>query len=250
MIRKVLLFFIGILINFNLICQANIRGGEPIEEVTDNSNSSFIICVDPGHQGKMDLKGEPVAPGASNTKPRVSAGTAGVATKKPEHVVNLESAMILKELLLQNGYTVVMTRESADVNISNLERAEMANNSKANMTIRIHCDSINDSGKNGAIILVPSKNSQHTKDIYTESYKYADILKQTLIDSNIKVNGIFERTDITGFNWSKVPVVILEMGFMSNYNEDKMLNNHEYQKKLMECVAKAIDTYRQENKES
>lgn len=247
MLGKILFFLIGILINFNLICQANIIGINPVDELTDSSNNSFIICVDPGHQGKMDLKGEPVAPGSRNIKPRVSAGTAGVATKKAEHIINLEAAMILKELLLQKGYSVVMTREIADVNISNRERAEIANNVNANMTIRIHCDSINDSGKTGAIILVPSKSSQYTKGIYGESYRYADILKQTLIDSNIKVNGIFERNDITGFNWSKVPVVILEMGFMSNYNEDKMLSNHEYQKKLMECVAKAIDIYKKKN---
>ena len=40
-----------------------------------------------------------------------------------------------------------------------------------------------------------------------------------------KVNGIFERDDLTGFNWSKVPVVLVEMGFMSNYNEDEMMSN-------------------------
>ncbi|MEN8076530.1 N-acetylmuramoyl-L-alanine amidase [Clostridioides difficile] len=247
MIRRVLLFFIGILLNFNLVAEAYIKSFEPGDVVNDSSNSSFIICVDPGHQGKGDSRGEAVAPGSSNKKPRVSSGTAGIATKKAEHIVNLEASMILKELLLEKGYSVVMTRETADVNISNAERAEIANNANANMTIRIHCDSINDGGKTGATILVPSKSSQYTKGIYCESYKYAEILKQTLIDKNIKVNGIFERNDITGFNWSKVPVVILEMGFMSNYNEDKMLSNHEYQRKLMECVTKAIDIYKEKS---
>ena len=65
-----------------------------------------------------------------------------------------------------------------------------------------------------------------------------------LSEGNIKVNGVFERKDITGFNWSKVPVIILEMGFMSNYNEDKMLSDKTYQMKLMECVSNSIDEYK------
>ena len=109
--------------------------------------------------------------------------------------------------------------------------------------IRIHCDSINDCSKTGATILVPSKDSKYTSGIYSKSNRYAEILKKELQDNNIKINGIFERNDITGFNWSKVPVVILEMGFMSNYNEDKMLSYSNYQKLMMECVARAIDKY-------
>lgn len=239
-IIKVLIFlliFINIHVNYiALACEPN--------EKSENDKSNFIICIDPGHQGKGDNRGEPVAPGSNNKKARVSSGTAGVATKRAEHVVNLEAAMILKEILVNNGYKVVMTRESADVNISNVDRAEIANKANADITIRIHCDSINDGGKVGASILVPSKESKYTSTIYEESNKYATILCNNLKESNVKVNGIFERSDITGFNWSKVPVIILEMGFMSNYNEDRMLSNPEYQRMLMECVAKSIDEYR------
>lgn len=237
------IFLLGIVI-LNLITPTYIKAYGKFNE---GFNENFTVCIDPGHQGKGDPKGEPVAPGSSNKKARVSSGTAGVATKKAEHVVNLEASMILKDLLMQKNYNVVMTRETADVNISNAERAEISNNANADITIRIHCDSINDSGKTGATILVPAKDSQYTKNIYTESNKYAEILKKILQENNIKVNGIFERSDITGFNWSKVPVVILEMGFMSNFNEDKMLSDPNYQKILMESVAKSIDVYSEEN---
>ena len=105
-------------------------------------------------------------------------------------------------------------------------------------------DSINDSGKTGAVILVPDKTGEFTKQIYKNSNKYAEILKKKLEENNVKVNGIFERKDITGFNWSTVPVIIFEMGFMSNYNEDKMLSDKTYQMKLMECVSNSIDEYK------
>lgn len=242
MIRKVVVVFISILVMLNLITPISASVYEEDEKI-ENENKSFTVCIDSGHQEKGDPKGEPVAPGSGNKKPRVSSGTAGIATKKAEHVVNLEAAMVLKDLLVQKNYNVIMTRETANVNISNAERAEIANNANANITIRIHCDSINDSGKTGATILVPAKNSQYTKNIYCESNKYAEILKKTLQNNNVKVNGIFERSDITGFNWSRMPVVILEMGFMSNYNEDRMLSDPKYQKLLMECVSESIDKY-------
>lgn len=242
MVRKLLVVFVSILVMLNLITPISASVYEEDGKI-EGENKSFTVCIDPGHQEKGDPKGEPIAPGSGNKKPRVSSGTAVIATKKAEHVVNLEAAMILKDLLVQKNYNVIMTRETADVNISNAERAEIANNANANITIRIHCDSINDSGKTGATILVPAKNSQYTKNIYCESNKYAEILKKSLQNNNIKVNGVFERNDITGFNWSKVPVIILEMGFMSNYNEDKMLSDPNYQKLLMESVSESIDKY-------
>lgn len=104
-------------------------------------------------------------------------------------------------------------------------------------------DSLLDSSKTGATILVPNKECEWTKEIYENSYTFATILQEKLKEGNIKVNGVFERKDITGFNWSKVPVIILEMGFMSNYNEDTMLSNPNYQKKIMNCVSEAIDEY-------
>ena len=203
----------------------------------------FVVCIDPGHQAKGDPKGEPIAPGSENKKARVASGTTGVATKKPEYAVNLEAALILKDLLMQKGYEVVMTREGNEVNVSNVERAEIANKAQADMTIRLHCDSIGNGGKSGAVLIVPSKAGTHTAGIYKPSYDYAQLLKKTLEGKGVKVNGIFERGDMTGFNWSKVPVVIFEMGFMSNWNEDRMLSDKGYQQKLMEAVVEALDEY-------
>lgn len=209
------------------------------------AKDNFTVCIDPGHQKKGDPKGEPIAPGSSQKKARVSSGTSGVATKRPEYAVNLEAALILQKLLEEKGYNVIMTRDKNEVSISNAERAEVANKAKADITIRLHCDSIADSGKSGAVLIVPSKKSKYTSAIYPESYKYAELLKKSLKDQKVKVNGIFERSDMTGFNWSKVPVVIFEMGFMSNYNEDHMLSNKDYQNKLMNGVAESLEAYNQ-----
>lgn len=243
-IKTIIIIALVVLIALPWCNIMTLKSKEVIKLNDENSKDDFIVCIDPGHQSNGDPKGEPVAPGTYNKKPRVSAGTKGIGTKRPEYVVNLEASIILKELLEEKDFKVIMTREKNDVSLSNVERAEIANNSNSNLAIRIHCDGLNDSSKSGATILIPSKDSKYTTEIYEESRRYAEILKDYLKSSNIKVNGIIERKDITGFNWSKVPVIILEMGFMSNWQEDRMLSDPTYQRKLMECVADAVEEYR------
>jgi N-acetylmuramoyl-L-alanine amidase len=206
-----------------------------------SSNKEILIYIDPGHQEKGDSNLEPIAPGSSNQKPRVSSGATGVATKKPEYVLNLEASTVLKNILESKGFKVKMTRESHDVNISNAERATLANKDNANMVIRIHADSLDNSGKTGASILIPQQDGKYTSSIYESSNKCAELIKSSMEKSNIQVNGIFQRDDLTGFNWSKVPVVLVEMGFLSNYNEDQMMSNPDYQRKLMQSIADGLE---------
>ena len=53
--------------------------------------------------------------------------------------------------------------------------------------------------------------------------------------------GVVERDDMTGFNWSKVPVILVEMGFLSNRSEDQMLSTGAYQDKLAKGLADGIE---------
>ena len=210
---------------------------------TSDENSKILICIDPGHQAKGDPNLEPIAPGSPYKKARVSSGTVGISTKKPEYVLNLEASLVLKHILEDKGYSVIMTREDHNVNISNSERAIFANNKNANMVIRIHADSLDNSSKTGASILVPEEGGKYTSSIYEESNKCAQLIKGKMNELGIQLNGIFQRGDLTGFNWSKVPVVLVEMGFMSNYNEDQMMSNPDYQRKLMQSIADGVEEY-------
>lgn len=211
--------------------------------VTTNQNEKYTICIDPGHQLKGDSNTEQIAPDSGSYKIRVSSGTSGVATKKPEYELNLEASLKLKHILESRGYKVLMTRESHDVNISNKERAIFANQNNADMVVRIHADGSNDSGITGACILIPSKDGQYTSSIFDDSFECAKYVNQNMQNKGFKVNGIFERSDLTGFNWSKVPVVLVEMGFMSNYTEDQNMASPQYQEKMMKCIADGLDQY-------
>lgn len=227
-----------------LILASFIIGGIGEKEIKAKEKSEVTICIDAGHQEKGDSKLEPIAPWSSNKKPRVSSGTAGVGTKNREYEINLEVAMILKELLNKEGYNVVMTREKNEVSLSNRERAEISNNSKADISIKLHCDGSNNSGKRGASILIPSSETKQLSSIYGESKRYGDVLCETLKENGIKVNGVFERKDMTGFNWSQRPVVILEMGFMSNWEDDRLLGDKLYQQKIADLIVKSLEKYR------
>lgn len=209
-----------------------------------DEEKKYIVCIDPGHQSKGNYNKEPIGPGSSILKAKVSSGTRGVATKVPEYKLNLEVSLLLKEKLENQGYTVVMTREINDVDISNKERAEMANNAKANVFLRIHADGSSSSKTHGLHILCPAKNNQYTKDIYEKSNKLAKIMIEELVASTeAKSKGIAYRKDISGFNWSKVPVVLIEMGFMTNPQEDKKLATKEYQDKIGNGILNGLNEY-------
>ena len=49
--------------------------------------------------------------------------------------------------------------------------------------------------------------------------------------------GLVERSDLTGFNWSEVPVVLVEMGFLSNPEEDQKLSTEKYRKQVADGIA-------------
>ncbi|WP_455539985.1 N-acetylmuramoyl-L-alanine amidase family protein [Terrisporobacter sp.] len=213
----------------------------------DKKVEKYLICIDPGHQSKGDSKMEPVGPGSPYQKARVSSGTVGISTKKPEYILNLEASEVLKHILISKGYEVIMTRNNHDVNISNMERATFANNKNANMVIRIHADGSDDTSITGASILIPSQKGKYTSSIFEASYKCANLVKSKMDGAGFKVNGIFERDDLTGFNWSTVPVILVEMGFMSNYNEDEMMSNANYQRKMMQSIADGVEEYFQIN---
>ncbi|MGG3467484.1 N-acetylmuramoyl-L-alanine amidase [Neobacillus pocheonensis] len=206
--------------------------------------NSFLVVIDPGHQEQANLGKEPVGPGGSETKIKVTGGTSGVATGKPEYKLTLEASLILGELLESKGIKVIYTRTTHTVNLSNRERAEIANQNHADLFIRIHADGSTDRNVRGLSVLTPAKNSPYTKTIFEDSLKASQlIIDETNKNPALKVNGISYRGDMTGFNWSKVPCTLVEMGFMTNPVEDKNLSDTVYLKKLLNNVADGILDY-------
>ncbi|RAV00240.1 N-acetylmuramoyl-L-alanine amidase [Paenibacillus sp. YN15] len=199
------------------------------------------VCVDPGHPQYGNNALEPVAPGSKEMKAKVSSGTRGVKTQKPEYVLTLEASLLLKEKLESFGYQVVMTRESHDVDISNVERAQMCNAAEADLAVRIHADGAESSKAQGISLLYPAW-TEESGEVFNRSKEAAGfILRQAVDATGAASRGTVPRSDLTGFNWSTVPSVLVEMGFMTNPDEDARLSDPDYLDRLTEGIAVGIN---------
>ncbi len=207
------------------------------------AESKKVVAIDAGHQAKGDSSTEPIGPGAKTKKAKVAGGTSGISTKVPEYKLTLEVAKKLKKELVSRGYKVVMIRKTNDVNISNKKRALIANK-KADICIRLHADGNNNSSVYGASALYPSTANKYVGKLSKKSKKLSECVLNNMCEiSGARNRGLMVRDDLTGTNWSTIPVTLIEMGFMSNPAEDKKMQKKSYQKKLVKGMAEGIDEY-------
>jgi len=202
------------------------------------------IAIDAGHQSRGDSSTEPVGPGSSTRKAKVAGGATGVATNIPEYKLTLNVAKKLKSVLISRGYDVYMVRTKNDVNISNKRRAINANKSGSDIYIRIHGDSSGSSSVRGASVLYPSKSNPYVSKLSKASKKLSKaLINKYCATTGIKNRGMVVRNDLTGTNWSKIPVSLIEMGFLSNPSEDRKMQDSKFQKKMAKGIANGIDAY-------
>lgn len=203
----------------------------------------ITICIDAGHgiTSKSVKRKEPLAPGARILKAAYASGTTGVVTKITEEHLNLSVAKKLKKLLSESGANIIMIRETSKCDLSNVDRAKLWNSSNADLTIRIHANGINDSKVRGVLMMIPGDEYIKDKNMLkksAEAGKY--ILDNVLLQTKAKSQGIVKSTDLTGFNWSKIPVVLLEMGYMTNPQEDRLLSTDDYQNKIVRGIVDGV----------
>ena len=215
------------------------------EPETEKQNG-WKVAIDPGHQGSwVDMSAqEPSAPGSSETKAKATTGTTGKFSGLNEYELNLDVALLLRDELENRGYDVVMTREDHDTAISNKERAELAAAEGADILVRIHANGSEDTSVNGALAMVPSQSNPYVGYMYDECYELGDaILKAYCESTGIADDGVQYYDNMSGINWSTIPVTILEMGFMSNQNDDLLMADENFQPVMAEGIANGIDDY-------
>ena len=210
------------------------------------SSNGHIVCIDPGHQGEwVDMSAtEPNAPGSSVMKAKCSTGTAGTYTGLNEYQLNLDVSLKLQQILTDRGYQVVMTRTDNDTAISNAERAQLATSAGADITVRVHANGDDSHTASGALTMCPSPDNPYVSSLYDQS----NLLSQCILDSYCAATGFGSRgiiytDDMTGINWSTVPVTIVEMGFMTYESDDRQMADPNFQQTMATGIADGIDAY-------
>ena len=220
-------------------------------EVTEQSTvpettqpEPFLVVIDAGHQAKGNPEKEPVGPGATEMKAKVASGTTGNFTGIPEHELNLAVAQMLQQLLEERGYEVVMIRTTHNVDISNAQRAEMANALNADAFVRIHANSSDDSSVHGILTICQTESNPYNGELYARSKALSQLVLDAMVDATgAKKRNVWETDTMSGVNWCQVPVTIVEMGFMSNEEEDRLMATEEYRQLLAQGIANGIDDY-------
>lgn len=203
-----------------------------------------LVCLDPGHgtPPAIGRQVEPIGPGSRTLKIKDGGGTAGEAP------VALAIALRARQALLARGYRVAMTRTGPTIRLGdgdgNIARARFCNRRHAALMIRIHADGSTARSLNGVSTLVPAWHRGWTDDVYAASLRAGRAVQSAVVAvTGAADRGVVRRSDLTGFNWADVPVVLVETGFMTNPIESRRLKTPAYQQRVALGLTRGVDSF-------
>jgi len=200
-----------------------------------------LVCLDPGHSERPARGTEPIGPGSRVRKARDSGGTAG------EPAVVLQISRKARSVLLRRGLRVALTRTGATFTYGaggNADRARFCNRRGAALMIRVHADGSTDRRRHGVGTLYPAWRRGWTDDVYRPSLNAARRIQRAVVGATGAADrGLTRRSDLTGFNWANVPVVLVETGFLTNAAERRRLTSPAYQWRVARGLADGAEAF-------
>ncbi len=206
--------------------------------------NGHVVAIDAGCQAKANAEKEPIGPASQTKKAKMPEGAVGAATGVKEYELTLTVAMQLQDELKARGYKVVMIRESHDVNLSQAERSKIANNSDAEIFIRLSANSMDNSSIYGALAMCMTEQNPYNSELSSDSYRLSkQIINNICVNTGTKNRGVQKVDNSSAINWCEIPVSVVEMGFLTNPDEDRWLQTEEYQRKIVVGISDAVDHY-------
>ncbi len=207
-------------------------------------SNGHTVAIDAGHQAKANAEKEPIGPSSSTMKAKMPEGGVGTVTGVEEYELTLTVAEKLQTELESKGYQVVMIRTGHDVNLSHAERSAIANQSGAEILIRLHASSMDNSGIYGALAMCMTSQNPYNAQLHDQSYRLSKLIVDQICGLTGTKNRGVQETDNNGeINWSEIPVSVVKMGFLTNPDEDRWLQDGSYQDKIVTGIVNAVDTY-------
>ncbi|MBE5912184.1 N-acetylmuramoyl-L-alanine amidase family protein [Pseudobutyrivibrio sp.] len=203
------------------------------------SSTPKVIVIDPAFQENTDDTREPVGPGAFTTCESTSTGNTGVSTGYPEYELTLQVSLKLQNQLEESGYTVLLTRTTNDVDITNSGRAMIANMADADLFIVV---SANDSKAAGVEVVCQSDDNPYNYGNYSDGRLLSDAILGSM-KSNCAGNEVVEDDERAVMNWCQSPSTVVEVGSLENEDDEAKLVTDEYQETLAQGIAAGVDSY-------
>ena len=235
----------------NADCSSIIKEAQRIEQenAAKEEAAGYVIAIDAGHQAHGNFGQEPIGPGASTMKTKVAGGTSGTTSGVPEYQLTLDVSLKLRDALEEKGYQVVMIRETNDVDITNSERAQIANEADADAFIRVHANGSDSASANGAMTICQTSSNPYNSEYYEDSKRLSELVLDAYTEATgIRKERVWETDTMSGINWCMVPVTIIELGYMTNPEEDMKMQDEEFQNTMVEGIVAGIETYLDEKK--
>lgn len=223
-------------LNINDRGDTGIVGNKGLPAIKDNSKQRTIV-LDPGHGGE---------------DPGAISDYSGIKEKD----LNLKIAFKLKELLENHGYNIIMTRTEDILNYEPgttdiyqkrrqdlNQRKEIIDKDDVDIAVSIHFNKFPQTQYYGAQVFFPpdSESSQRLAN------SIQNCLKEIADPTNKRMAMVKEppqgQSPIIILRDVKTTTVIVECGFLSNFNEEKNIRTDEYQDKVVEAIKAGIDNY-------
>lgn len=196
-----------------------------IVEISVSKRNGFTIVIDAGHGGR-------------------DGGSVGV-NGTIEKEINLDYAIALKDKLVENGFRVEMTRKNDDglysltdknKKMSDMnERFKIIKRTNPNLVISIHMNSFTNSSAKGA--------TTYYRKADEASKQCADLIQKSLNAYCNAKQTAGKVGDYYMLNCSYYTAVLIECGFLSNPEEESLLNNKQYKNKMIDAIFKGILLY-------